>query len=129
MRIAIPTRLSTKYGILFIALVFAGQEIEGTNIVFALLTAVYSGLWALAFNLSGGLEYPSGAFVFANGLFSVVLGLSTKVLLFEPGERNLLSAIKTMLCYTVGMGMILIVCFLVKALRPQRPVISGPESL
>ena len=129
MRIAIPTRLQPKYVILFIAIVFVGQELEGTDIVFALLTALFNGLWAAAFNISGGLDYPSGAFIFGNGLFSVVIGLSAKVLLFEPGERNLLSPIKTMLCYTVGMGMMLLVCFLVRALRPQRALIRGPESL
>jgi hypothetical protein len=129
MRIAIPTRFKTKYVILFIALVFAGQEIEGTNIVFALLTALFTGLWAAAFNVAGGLEYPSGAFIFANGLFSVVIGLSAKVLLFEPGGRNLLAPNKTMFCYCVGMFMMLGVCFLVKILRPARPLISGLESL
>jgi hypothetical protein len=129
MRIAIPTRFKTKYVILFIALVFAGQEIEGTNIVFALLTAAYNALWATAFNVTGGLDFPSGAFIFANGLFSVVMGLSAKELLFEPGERNLMAPNKTMLCYCVGMFMMLGVCFLVKILRPARPLISGPESL
>jgi hypothetical protein len=129
MRIAIPTRLKTKHVLIFIALVFAGQEIEGTNIVFALLTAAYTGLWASAFNLTGGLDYPSGAFVFSNGLFSVVMGLGAKVLLFEPGERNLMAPNKTMLCYCVGMLMILLTCFVVRLLRPSRPLIGDLESL
>jgi hypothetical protein len=115
--------------VLFIAFVFAGQVAEGTNIIFALLTAAFNVIWATAFNVAGGLEYPSGAFVFAYGLFSVVIGFSAKVVLFEPGERNLRSPFETMLCYTVSMAMILLVCFLVKALRPQRPLISPPASL
>ena len=129
MRISIPDRLPPKSVLLFIVLVFIGQELEGTNVLFSLLTAVYNGLWATAFNTAGGLGYPSGAFILANGLNSVVIGLSAKVLLGQPGDRNLQSPVKTMLCYCVGMLMMLIVCFITRALRPRRPLIDGFKTL
>jgi hypothetical protein len=129
MRISIPTRFQPKYVILFIALVFVGQELEGTNIIFALLTALYNGLWATAFNTAGGVAYPSGAFILANGLFSVVIGFAAKVLLFEPGERNMMDPIGTMLCYCLGMGMILGVAYLTRVLRPLKPFLPPMDNL
>src|ERR1700709_527767 len=111
MRIAIPIRLNPRHVALFLALLFVGQELESTNVVVAVLTSIFIALWAMAYNLSGGIEYPSGAFILSNGLFTIVIGFTAKVLLLEPGDRNMRAPIKTLLCYTVGMLMMLIVVF------------------
>ena len=129
MRISVPTRFQPSHAAVFIALMFIGQELEGTNLIFSVLTAVYIALWVLAYNLSGGIEYPSGSFVMANGLFSVIVGFGAKVVLFEPGDRNLRAPVQTVLIYTVGMLMTVFVVFLTQGLRPKQALISGFNSL
>lgn len=129
MRIALPIRFNWNYVVIYVAAVFVGQLLESTNFIFAVLCAVYVLLWALAYNLSGGIEYPSGAFILSNGLFSVVIGFGAKVLLFEPGNRNLHVPIKTVLVYTVGMLMTVVIVFITRSLRPKRGLIGSFDSL
>ena len=129
MRIAIPIRFNWTYVAIYIAVVFTGQILEGTNFIFAVLCALYVALWALAYNLSGGIDYPSGAFILSNGLFSVVIGFGAKVLLLQPGDRNLLVPVKTVLIYTVGMVMTVIVVFLTKELRAKNGLLRPFDSL
>jgi hypothetical protein len=91
----------------------------GTNFLFAVLTAVYIVIWALAFNASGGFSFPSGAYIFTNGFLSVVLGLGLKVLLGEPGEGNLKSPIGLMSAYCVGMAAMALAVVLASRLRAR----------
>ena len=129
MRIPAPDRLQSKHVIVFTMALFMGQLIEGTDFVFAVLTAVYILLWASAFNISGGIKYPSGAFVFFNGFLNVVVGLGFKVFLGQPGERNLQAPNATMFVYCVGMAAMLCAVFVCRHLRPQHAILSGFDSV
>ena len=129
MRIPISNHFNMRYVAIFIAIMFVGQEAEGTSVVFALLTAVYIALWALAYNVAGGLAYPSGAYVLGSGLFSVVVGFAAKILFFEPGQRNLLAPNTTMLAYCAGMLGILIASVVTRFLRPRHGLLKGFDSL
>ncbi len=128
MRIPAPDRLPWQYVILFTSALFVGQVLEGTDFLFAVLTAVYILLWALAFNISGGIRYPSGAFIFFNGFLNVVLGLAFKVFLGQPGERNLVAPNATMFVYCIGMTMLLGVAFVTRGLRPERGMLHTLDS-
>jgi hypothetical protein len=129
MRFPAPDRFNFKYVALFAIVIFVGQELEGTDPLFALLTAAYTLLWAAAFNLSGGIGYPSGAFIFFNGFLNVIVGLTFKMLLFEPGERNLQAPNATMFVYCVGMAAMLAAVSIARSLRSQRGLLPGLGSV
>ena len=129
MRIPAPDRLQSSHVVLFTAVLFVGQLLEGTDFLFAMLTAVYTLLWASAFNISGGIQYPSGAFIFFNGFLNVEFGLAFKVLLGQPGERNLSAPNSTMFVYCIGMAVIFCVAFINRGLRPERGLLGPLDSL
>jgi hypothetical protein len=66
------------------------------------------------------LQYPSGAFVLSNGLFSVVIGFGAKVVLGEAAQRNMFAPFGTVAVCTVGMAMTLVVVSVVRGLRPAQ---------
>ena len=125
VRIPFPDRFEARYVLLFIAALFLAQQIEGTNIVFSLLCSIYIGLFSLAFNAAGGLSYPSGAYIFFNGVIAALLGLSYKAFLGEPADLNLLSPVKTMLCFCVGMAGMLVAAFFNSNVRPRHGLLSN----
>ena len=129
MRVPIPERFSSRFTFFFAALVFIGQMVEGTDLVFAVLTAVFIGIWAVAFNTAGGIEYTSGAFIFFNGLFTAIFGLVVKILLFEPAERNLVSPRATMVCYCIGMAGMGFAAFLSRNFRSKQALLKNFDSL
>ena len=59
---------------------------------------------SVAFNLAGGLTRPSGGYIFAYATLVVIVGISYKVLLGEPGQRNLLQPSLTIEVY-VGVAL------------------------
>ena len=129
MRLPIPERFSFQAISIFAALVFVGQMIEGTDFAFAILTAVFIGIWAVAFNVTGGIQYTSGAFIFFNGLLTAIFGLVVKILLGQPGERNLLSPRTTMSCYCIGMAATAVAAFLSRNLRSRQALLKNFDSL
>lgn len=129
MRIPVPDRFNFKYVTIFAVLIFVAQELEGTDFVFSALTAVYILLWASAFNRTGGLRSASGAYIFFNGFLNVVVGLSYKVLLGQPGERNLQAPRSTMVVYCVGMAAMFVAAFVARGLSLQKPLLPGLNSL
>ncbi len=128
MRFPAPDRLKFLHVAIFAMVVFMGQELEGTDFVFATLTAIYILLWATAFNMSGGIRYPSGAFIFFNGFLNVIVGLGAKILLLQPGDRNLRSPDVTMAVYCVGMAGMMVALFVARGLRAQRALLPPLES-
>jgi len=129
MRLTVPERFKVQYVVIFVFLVFAAQELEGTDAVFAVLTAAYTLLWATAYNISGGIRYPSGAFIFFNGFLNAIIGLTFKVFLLQPGESHLKAPRSTMFTYCVGMAVILGAAFICRGLRPSRGFLPKIESV
>lgn len=125
MRFPAPDRIKFQYVAIFATIIFVAQELEGTDLVFALLTAAYTLIWAAAFNIAGGIRYASGAFIFFNGFLNVIVGLTFKVLLLEPGERNLQAPNATMSVYCVAMLGMLVAAFFSRGLRPARGLLPG----
>ena len=125
MRVPIPERFGARHTALFITLVFLGQQVVGTNIVFSCFTSLYIALFVLAFNVAGGVLYPSGAFIFFNGILTCIFGLVFKIFMGEPGEKNLREGTKSMLCYCGGMLAMLIAASVTSRLRPKRGLLAG----
>ena len=123
MRFPVPERFKTRPALLFAAFLFLGQQLAGTDIVFSLLTVAYFALFVIGFNLAGGLFYPSGGFIFFNGLLTAVFGLTYKIFLLEPGQQTLFNGNKTMLVYCGGMLSLALAAGLSRALRPKRPLL------
>ena len=129
MRFPIPDRFQFKHVAVFASVIFVAQVLEGTELLFAVFTCAYTLIWATAFNVSGGIRYPSGAFIFFNGFLNAILGLSMKVLLGQPGDRNLVSPDTTMACYCVGAIGMLAAAFVCRGLRPTHGLLPGFNSL
>jgi len=125
MRFPVPDKFEPKYVGLFVAALFLVQQIEHTSIMFSSLCALYTILFALAFNGSGGLLYLSGAFIFFNGTLTALLGLVVKCVLGEPGDSNLLNPEKTMLVYCAGMLVMGVAGYVSHLLIPKRGLLSG----
>jgi hypothetical protein len=107
------------------ALILAGQVIEGTSIYLAGLCFVFLMLSVVAFNVAGGMVYPSGSYVAACALLTVELAIVVKVVLGEPMQRNLLVPEKTMLIYVVGMASMLCAAYVNSLVRPRRALLEG----
>ena len=124
MRVPIPERFALRPAILFGVFLFLGQQAAGTDIVFSLLTLLYLALFVTGFNLAGGLLYPSGGFIFFNGVLTALFGLVYKIFLFEPGQATLLNGNKTMLVYCGGMLSMTFAAWMSRTLRPERGLLG-----
>ena len=129
MRFPVPERFPPKAVFIFATLIFVGQLIEGTDFLFAVLTAAFIGIWATAFNISGGMVYTSGAYIFFNGLLTAVLGVTAKVLLFQAGDRHLRAPRSLMICYCIAMAGMGGMSFLARGLRPATGLLKDFDSL
>ncbi len=104
----------------YAGVMFCAQMLEGTHIGFAVLYFGFVMLSGLAFNLAGGFRRVTGAYVFFFSLLTAILGVTYKTLLLEAADTNLATPQLTMGTYTLSMGLLLAVIFLVKRfdLRP-----------
>ena len=75
------------------------QQLEGTSALFSLGTFCFILISTFAFNLAGGLTKPSGGYIFAFALLAAILGIAYKVILNEPGQRNLTQPERTIEVY------------------------------
>ena len=129
MRVPIPQRFPARSVAVFATILFAGQQMQGTDFFFSILNVIYLFLWAAAFNAAGGIEYTSGAFIFFNGLFTVVLGMAAKVVMWQAGNRNLLNPRSTMICYCLSMAGMWLAATVSSGLRLKRPLLKDFPSL
>lgn len=125
MIIPFTDRLKTKPVLIFALIVFLVQFVEKTDITFCLLTFVFTILSAVAYNVAGGLSYPSGAYILFNALFTVTIGLTFKLFLLEPGESNLRAPNTTLLAYCAGMIVMGLAAALSHRLRPKLPLLPS----
>src|ERR1700712_3240685 len=103
MKLTLPSRVPMTWVLSFVMVLVCVQLIEGTPLVLSLTGSSFIVVAALAFNIAGGLQYPSGAYVFFNAIFSSILGMVTKAVLGEPLQTNLIDPQRTLSVYLVGM--------------------------
>ena len=124
MRIPIPERFKISHILIFAVLVFLGQQIERTDLLFSQLCALFICLFGFALNAGGGVLYPSGAYIFFNGILTVLIGIVYKLFLGEPGQSNLRAPITTMAMYCGGMAGMGIAAFFSHRLIPKRCLLA-----
>ncbi|ADW67825.1 hypothetical protein [Granulicella tundricola] len=125
MRLPIPDRFPPKQVILFAVCLFVAQVLEGTSLTFALLLFVYVLLAGLAFNLAGGIAYPSGAWIFFTATLTCLIGFTYKVLLGQPGESHLRAPLVTMSAYCIGMAGMAAAAYVCTAIRPREGLLAN----
>ncbi len=87
---------------------------ESTDPVFSALYFTFLILSVFAFNTAGGFSRVAGAYYFWFSMLVVIVGVTTKLAIGEPGESNLLAPTLTMTCYVVTAGMFLLVATILK---------------
>lgn len=103
MRIPFPERVNLTHVLIFATALCGVQIFEGTNPFFSGCAFCFIMVAAIGFNIAGGIMYPSGAFIFFNALFTMVLPLVTKAVLREPADSNLRVPMRTVEVYLLGM--------------------------
>jgi hypothetical protein len=93
--------------VLFAAVLVAVQQFEHTALAFSLLFFMFTVLSAAAFNLSGGMNRPTGSYVLAFSLLTVIVAVVMKAVLGEPADSNMEAPLLTMTVYTFGMAIML----------------------
>ena len=125
MTIPFTDRFQTKHVVLFTVIVFLGQQLEHTDLLFSLLSSAFIIISALAYNAAGGLSYPSGAFILFNALLTAIAGITFKVFLGEPGEANLHSPNTTLLVYCGAMTVMGCTAALSHRVRPRKALLPN----
>ncbi len=102
------------------ALFAEGNPLRISVIVLALVIVT-----VLGFNVSGGLRSPAGSYVIALGIFSGLLGVLVKVILYEPLAQNVPNADHTLTIYLVGMTGTYVAAWAANAFAFKKPLLAG----
>jgi hypothetical protein len=119
MRIPFPSRFSARPTFIFLCSLFVAQQLVGTDLTFSLLSSAFVILFVIAFNVAGGMDYPSGAFIFFSAVLTAILGLCYKCVLGEAGDANLSSPLETLSIYCAAMAGMGVAAFFASRLRPR----------
>ena len=125
MRIPLFARVPLVPLTLFAGGLFVVQQVEGTSLSFSALSLLYILLFGIACNIAGGITRPAGGFIFSAGLFTVIIGITYKAILGEPGQSNLMSPNIDMLIYCASMAQYALLALLVKYIRPKKGLLAG----
>ena len=112
MRIPLPERIPLHNAAIFAVALFVLQWLEGTPVYFCAGCLAFLMIAALAFNVSGGLVRPSGAYIFFYAMLVVIIGICYKAFLGEPADSNLADPRRTIEVYVAGMTGMLLAAFL-----------------
>ncbi|MGI4853230.1 MAG: hypothetical protein ACRYF4_04170 [Janthinobacterium lividum] len=124
MKLALPTHIPVRYAASFSLILLALELAEGTPLLLALTAQAFVLVATVAFNIAGGLAYPSGACIFFNAMLSLIVGLVVKAVLGEPLNSNLSMPQQTMLIYLAGMVFILVAVYFSTRLRTKRGLLE-----
>jgi hypothetical protein len=125
MRIPFPERVNLSYALIFATALCLIQVLQGTSIYFSGCAFAFILVSAMAFNIAGGVPYPSGAYIGFNAFFTLLLPFVVKACLGEPADSNLRQPMLTIEIYLVGMVGMLVAAVVSRRFRPRRALISG----
>jgi hypothetical protein len=125
VRLPFPVRIPLTYSAAFAGILGVVQVLEGTPLYFSLCSFGFIFLASVAFNLVGGFSRPSGGYIFFYATMAVILGLTYKAFLGEPGDSNLLNPKTTMLAYLASIIGMSCAAFLARRLVPRRSLLQG----
>jgi len=124
VRIPFPERVSLPGVAIFAGMLFVVQQWEGTAMYFSGGCVAFILIAAVAFNVGGGLTRAAGAYIFFYSLLIVIIGVTYKAYLGEPGQSNLLDPRTDILVYDAGITGMLIAAFLSRSLRRKKPLLG-----
>lgn len=104
-----------------LAVLFALQTLEGTQVVTSVAFCAFILVITDAFNAVGGLVYPSGAYIFFLGFLSVILGGLAKTVVGESLDSHLYNTQKDLLIYLTGACSIWVAARISAATRRKKP--------
>ncbi len=125
MKVSLPTHVPMKWVLSFVLVLAVVQVVQGATLLLACTAAAFIVLASLAFNAAGGLQYPSGAYIFFNALLSAGLGIVVKAVLNEPLNTNLTNAQYTLTVYVTGMCAMLVASFINQRFRRRVPLLRN----
>jgi hypothetical protein len=125
MVIPFTDRFKLKHVVIFGALLFIVQQLEHTDITFSVLTFAFIIISVVATNAGHGLSFPSGSYIFFNATLTVIVGVTAKALLRDPGQSNLLSPNTTLLAYCLGMILMGCAAAASHRLRPKHALLPN----
>jgi hypothetical protein len=109
----------------FAAALFVVQQLEGTALYFSAGCVVFIVIAGLAFNIGGGLARTAGAYIFFYSLLVVIIGITYKAFLGEPGESNLRDPKTDILVYVGGITGMLMAAFVSRKLARRTPLLTN----
>jgi len=124
MKIPFPKRIAPWHAGIFAALLCLIEILQGTQPVFAAGVFIYIVAATIAFNLAGGMNRPTGAFVMANAMLCLIIGQCVKVILGEPADSNLGAPLLTIAVYCGGMLSILAGVALSRRFLPEKALLE-----
>jgi hypothetical protein len=125
MRIPFPERVNLTNAFIFATILAVVQLFEGTRPLYSACVFGCIMVASFAFNVSGGIMYPSGAFVFFNTFFTILLPAVAKAVLREPADSNLRVPMRTIEVYLVGMVAMLVAVAFSRHFRARKAFIAG----
>ena len=125
MKVSLPSHVPMKWVLSFVLLLAVVQVLEGTTLLLACTAEAFIVLASLAFNVAGGLQYPSGGYIFFCTLLSAISGICGKTVLGEPLNTNLTDAQYTLLVYDAGMCAMLLASLINRRLRRRTPLLQN----
>jgi hypothetical protein len=129
VRLPFPERVPLLPVFGFCAALNMLQLFNGTTPLFSVLTTLFILIVTVAFNTAGGLTRPSGGYIFAYSILVVILGITYKALLGEPGQRNLLQPTLTLEVYVGSALALLIATFVARKFTLQKSLFPTFPSL
>ena len=123
MRIPYPCSIKANHVIIFCSCLFLVEIFQGTSLEFAALVCGSVIALAAAFNRTGGLLYPSGAYIFFFGLLAMLFGLLTKAFLGEAADSNLIVPELTMQLYFGASCGIYVAAYLAQLFRTRKALL------
>ncbi len=103
MHIPFPERILYSRALIFACALAGVQLLERTNPYFTGLCFCYILVATTAFNIAGGMRFPSGVFIGSNAIISLVFPLVVKAILGEPADTRLRAGAHTIEVYLCGM--------------------------
>jgi hypothetical protein len=120
-----PERIPLFYVLTFAVLLGMGQLLEGTSPEFSLYCVLYVILTGIAFNLAGGMTRTTGAYVLFYSLLTVIIGITWKVVLGEPGDSNLVVPLLSMRIYLGGQVSLLTAIYISRKITLKQPLLRN----
>ncbi len=114
---------------LFATTLVVVQQLDRTDRFFSFCSFGFVILAGMTFNIAGGFTTPSGGYVFFYAMLAVIVGLTWKAVLGEPGQSNLFEPRLTIEVFLGGMFAMLLSVILSRRLTRKRPLLGDITNL